>query len=907
MASKEPDHEPREDEEAPVAEDEDTGAQVAPIVKLDEVAVSTGEENEDPMLDLKSKLYRFDKDGNQWKERGVGTVKLLKHQVTGKVRLVMRQSKTLKICANHLVLPTMTVQEHSGNDKSCLWRASDFADGELKDELFCIRFASVENCKAFVEMFQEVAKSQKLKEENEDGSAAAGLLEKLSIEEKKIEGKAQEEKAVAAKEETEGSQDVRVHNALGKIIPKNSSSMVKDQSPSVSEAVHKIQLHLLDGIEDEKQLLASGSLISRSDYEDVVTERSISNICGYPLCRNPLLSKPHRKGRYRISLKEHRVYDLQETNMFCFTDCLINSRAFAGSLQEERCSVLNHEKLNEILSLFGDLDLDDEGLGKNGDLGFSNLRIKEKGEIKAGEVLLVGPSNAIEGYVPQRELISKPSPSKISKNEVFASSISKLGNSKGDFFVNNEIDFTSATIMNNEYTISKNTSSFTQSQRMKLGSTKEYFVTNEMDFNCEIIMNDQYTVLKTPSGSRHSCFGSKVKEMEGKGICKDFEEKCLMSGSSSALREKDSSIVELPPTRNIYQSGLDTSAEAKKEAHANKAATSSETVLKSSLKSAGAKKLNLSITWADNKKVDNALNGNLYEVKEMDTLKGDPEICGSAEDGDDENMLRFVSAEACLALSKAAEAVAFGDSDVTDAVSEAGLIILPCPSEAEKKEPVKDVDVLEPETAPVKWPTKSGIPRSDMSDPKDSWFDAPPEGFSLTLSTFATMWNALFEWITSSSLAYIYGRDESFSEEYLTVNGREYPQKIVLQDGCSSKIKDTLAGCISRALPAIVTDLRLPIPISTLEQGLWRLLDTMSFMEALPAFRMKQWQVIILLFVDALSVSRIPALTAHMTNGRTLLYKVLDGAQLSMEEYEVMKDLIIPLGRAPHFSAQSGG
>ena len=50
----------------------------------------------------KSKLYRFDKDGNQWKERGVGIVKLLKHKETGKVRLVMRQNKTLKICANHL-------------------------------------------------------------------------------------------------------------------------------------------------------------------------------------------------------------------------------------------------------------------------------------------------------------------------------------------------------------------------------------------------------------------------------------------------------------------------------------------------------------------------------------------------------------------------------------------------------------------------------------------------------------------------------------------------------------------------------------------------------------------------------------------------------------------------------------
>ncbi|KAA3489503.1 ran-binding protein 1-like protein a-like [Gossypium australe] len=202
MASKEPEHEHREDEEAPAAEDEDTGAQVAPIVKLEEVAVSTGEENEDPILDLKSKLYRFDKEGNQWKERGAGTVKLLKHKETGKVRLVMRQSKTLKICANHLVLSTMTVQEHAGNDKSCLWHASDYADGELKDELFCIRFASVENCKTFMQMFQEVAESQKPKEENKDASDAAGQLEKLSFQDK-----AGEEKAVAKKEEKETKVD----------------------------------------------------------------------------------------------------------------------------------------------------------------------------------------------------------------------------------------------------------------------------------------------------------------------------------------------------------------------------------------------------------------------------------------------------------------------------------------------------------------------------------------------------------------------------------------------------------------------------------------------------------------------------------------------------------------------------
>lgn len=39
----------------------------------------------------------------------------------------------------------MSVQEHSGNEKSCLWHATDFSDGELKDELFCIRLASIES------------------------------------------------------------------------------------------------------------------------------------------------------------------------------------------------------------------------------------------------------------------------------------------------------------------------------------------------------------------------------------------------------------------------------------------------------------------------------------------------------------------------------------------------------------------------------------------------------------------------------------------------------------------------------------------------------------------------------------------------------------------------------------------
>ena len=50
----------------------------------------------------RAKLFRFDAIGSEWKERGTGDLRLLKHKETGKVRLVMRRDKTLKVCANHL-------------------------------------------------------------------------------------------------------------------------------------------------------------------------------------------------------------------------------------------------------------------------------------------------------------------------------------------------------------------------------------------------------------------------------------------------------------------------------------------------------------------------------------------------------------------------------------------------------------------------------------------------------------------------------------------------------------------------------------------------------------------------------------------------------------------------------------
>jgi len=135
-------------------------------------------------------------------------VKLLKHKANERIRLLMRQEKTLKIRANHIgecaavwvsgghlgcacgklrqrqqrlhptnptqnqpvistttqpppnhhptthqpptnhpptVMPGTKLQEHAGSDKAWVWSTVDFSEGEQKVELFCMRFGSAES------------------------------------------------------------------------------------------------------------------------------------------------------------------------------------------------------------------------------------------------------------------------------------------------------------------------------------------------------------------------------------------------------------------------------------------------------------------------------------------------------------------------------------------------------------------------------------------------------------------------------------------------------------------------------------------------------------------------------------------------------------------------------------------
>ncbi|BFZ18708.1 hypothetical protein BsWGS_21747 [Bradybaena similaris] len=175
-----------------------------PIVKLSLVETKTMEEDEDVLLNLRAKLFRYDNEAEpkEWKERGTGDCRILKHKKSGLVRILMRRDKTLKICANHYIYPTMELKPNCGSDRAWVWSTpADFADEESKEEVLAIRFANAENAQKFKTVFEESAEEMKklLKTSAviQNGEADA---------EKKDDEKVKEDQSKADSQETESDE-----------------------------------------------------------------------------------------------------------------------------------------------------------------------------------------------------------------------------------------------------------------------------------------------------------------------------------------------------------------------------------------------------------------------------------------------------------------------------------------------------------------------------------------------------------------------------------------------------------------------------------------------------------------------------------------------------------------------------
>ncbi|GAB1607959.1 ran-specific GTPase-activating protein-like [Argonauta hians] len=168
-----------------------------PIVELAPVDVKTLEENEEELVKLRAKLFRYvNSEPPEWKERGTGDVKLLRNKDCEQIRLVMRRDKTFKICANHYITKNMKLRPSSGSDRAWVWSTlADFADEKTKPELLAIKFANSENAQLFKEKFEEArkivggkgAESSSESEGEEEEEELTGKVDKMKLSEKETE------------------------------------------------------------------------------------------------------------------------------------------------------------------------------------------------------------------------------------------------------------------------------------------------------------------------------------------------------------------------------------------------------------------------------------------------------------------------------------------------------------------------------------------------------------------------------------------------------------------------------------------------------------------------------------------------------------------------------------------------
>jgi len=136
-----------------------------PVHKLEtQIETKTHEEHEEVVFKMRAKLFRFERASAEWKERGTGDLRILRHKQSLKQRIVMRRDKTLKICANHYITPEMSLSPNVGSDRSWVYgTAADLSDENEgiagpKAETLAVRFSNSDNAATFKKAFEQAQK-----------------------------------------------------------------------------------------------------------------------------------------------------------------------------------------------------------------------------------------------------------------------------------------------------------------------------------------------------------------------------------------------------------------------------------------------------------------------------------------------------------------------------------------------------------------------------------------------------------------------------------------------------------------------------------------------------------------------------------------------------------------------------
>lgn len=95
----------------------------------------------------RAKLYRY--SDKEWKERGVGEMKILHHAGFGSYRLLLRREQVYKVVCNFLLTSDVTFQPLAMSEQAWMWAGMNHAEGEANVEKLAVKFKSIQLAKEF--------------------------------------------------------------------------------------------------------------------------------------------------------------------------------------------------------------------------------------------------------------------------------------------------------------------------------------------------------------------------------------------------------------------------------------------------------------------------------------------------------------------------------------------------------------------------------------------------------------------------------------------------------------------------------------------------------------------------------------------------------------------------------------
>ena len=180
------------------------------------------------MFNERAKLFRFDTDSKEWKERGVGQMKILHHPVNSKwwfivdfgglqvvldtYRFLLRREQVHKVVLNQLIIPDLELQPMRTSDQAWVWAGYNYTDDDSALEKLAVKFKNCDLAQTFrktvLDVIEKVKKvqSEKAAGDHKEEQAEVKLIPS-SIQNFGVEEVSGDEQAKEAYEEDDDDED----------------------------------------------------------------------------------------------------------------------------------------------------------------------------------------------------------------------------------------------------------------------------------------------------------------------------------------------------------------------------------------------------------------------------------------------------------------------------------------------------------------------------------------------------------------------------------------------------------------------------------------------------------------------------------------------------------------------------